>query len=97
MFQPDTDIQRSSTLAAFLKDCGTDSYEDLASRANTDPDWFWGRIIEFAGLRFHRPYTRLRDMSDGPESIRWAVGGAKHHAAHGGAGPARHIDACTVH
>ncbi|KAB2540689.1 AMP-dependent synthetase [Salipiger aestuarii] len=76
MFQPDTDIQRSSTLASFLKDCGTDSYEDLASRANTDPDWFWGRIIEFAGIRFHRPYTRLRDMSDGPESIRWAVGGA---------------------
>jgi acetyl-CoA synthetase len=76
MFQPDTDIQRSSTLAAFLKDCHTDSYEDLASRANSDPDWFWDRIIDFAGIRFDRPYTRLRDMSDGPESIRWAVGAA---------------------
>ncbi|WP_370269419.1 AMP-binding protein [Nioella sp.] len=76
MFQPDTDIRRSSTLAAFLKDCHTDSYEDLASRANSDPDWFWDRIIDFAGIRFDRPYTRLRDMSDGPESIRWAVGAA---------------------
>jgi acetyl-CoA synthetase len=75
MFQPDSDIQRSSTLAAFLKDCGADSYEDLAQRANAEPDWFWDRVINFAGIRFSRPYTQLRDMSDGPESIRWAVGG----------------------
>ena len=76
MFQPDSDIQRSSTLAAFLRDCGADSYEDLARRANAEPDWFWDRIINFAGIKFSRPYTQLRDMSDGPESIRWAVGGA---------------------
>jgi len=75
MFQPDSDIQRSSTLAAFLRDCGADSYEDLARRANAEPDWFWDRIIDFAGIKFSRPYTQLRDMSDGPESIRWAVGG----------------------
>jgi len=75
MFQPDSDIQRSSTLAAFLRDCGADSYEDLAQRANAEPDWFWDRIINFAGIKFSRPYTQLRDMSDGPESIRWAVGG----------------------
>ncbi|WP_111733646.1 AMP-binding protein [Roseovarius amoyensis] len=76
MFQPDSDIQRSSTLAAFLDDCGTDSYEELARRANDEPDWFWSRIIDHAGIQFARPYTVLRDMSEGPESIRWAVGGA---------------------
>jgi acetyl-CoA synthetase len=75
MFQPDSDIQRSSTLAAFLQDCGTETYEDLAHRANSDPDWFWGRIIDHAGIRFSQPYTVLRDMSGGPQSIRWAVGG----------------------
>lgn len=74
MFQPDSDIQRSSTLAAFLDECGTDSYEDLARRANAEPDWFWGRIIDHAGIRFRCPHTVLRDISDGPESIRWAVG-----------------------
>ena len=75
MFQPDSDIQRSSTLAAFLKDCGADSYEDLARRSNAEPEWFWGRIIEHAGIQFDRPYTQLRDISDGPQSIRWGVGG----------------------
>lgn len=75
MFQPDPDIQRSSTLAAFLHDCGTDSYEDLAHRANDDPDWFWGRLIDRAGIKFSHPYTVLRDMSEGPQSIKWATGG----------------------
>ncbi len=75
MFQSDFDIQRSSTLAAFLDDCGIDSYEDLARRANTAPDWFWGRVIDHAGIRFNRPYAMLRDMSEGPDSIRWAVEG----------------------
>ena len=76
MFQPDPDIQRSSTLAAFLKDCGIDSYEALVRRSNEEPDWFWGRIIDHAGIRFRRPHTVLRDISAGPESIRWAVGAA---------------------
>ena len=75
MFQPDSDIRRSSTLAAFLDDCGADSYEDLARRANVEPEWFWGRIIDYAGICFNRPYTQLRDISQGPESIHWAVGG----------------------
>ncbi|KAA0913894.1 AMP-binding protein [Aquicoccus porphyridii] len=75
MFRPDSDIQRSSTLTAFLKDCGIDSYKDLARRANEEPDWFWSRIIDHAGIRFSKPHTVLRDISDGPESIKWAVGG----------------------
>ena len=76
MFQPSPDIQRSSTLAAFLADCAADSYEDLVRRANAAPDWFWRRIIDHAGIRFSRPYLQLRDIFKGPESIRWAVGAA---------------------
>lgn len=76
MFQPGSDIQRSSTLSAFLKDCGAASYADLARRADAEPDWFWARIIAHAGIRFRRPYAQLRDISQGPESIRWAIGGA---------------------
>ncbi|MBE7635737.1 AMP-binding protein [Sneathiella sp. P13V-1] len=75
MFQPDSDIRRTSTLTAFLKDCGLDSYEELVRRSNEEPDWFWRRVIDHAGIRFARPYTRLRDISEGSESVRWAVGG----------------------
>ncbi len=76
MFQPGSDIQRTSTLTSFLKGCGIDSYEELVRRSNEDPDWFWGgQIIDHAGIWFERPYSRLRDISTGPESIRWAVEG----------------------
>ena len=74
MFQPGYEIQRTSTLTAFLKDCGIDSSEELVGRSNEEPDWFWGRIIDYAGIRFARPYPRLRDISEGSESVSWAVG-----------------------
>jgi len=76
MFQPDIDIQANSNLAGFLEDCGIGSYEALAERANTEPDWFWGKILDLADIRFSKPYSQLRDASDGPANIRWAVGGA---------------------
>ena len=76
MFLADPDIRNASTLAAFLEGCGAGSYEELTDRANSDPEWFWTRMLEHAGIRFSRPYERLRDISEGPESIRWGVGGA---------------------
>ena len=74
-FTPPEDIRATSTLKAFLATCGTANYEALAARANTDPDWFWSQVLAYAGVRFQRPYKVLRDISDGPENIRWAVGG----------------------
>ena len=74
MFDPADDIRENSNLAGFLKHCGTDTYEDLLDRSNADPDWFWSQIIDLAGIRFSSPYHSLRDISDGPENIRWATG-----------------------
>ena len=75
MFQPDTDIQANSNITGFLKDYGISSYEALAERANSDPDWFWSKIIALASIRFSKPYSQLRNSDDGPENIRWAIGG----------------------
>jgi len=76
MFSPPEDIRATSTLKRFLTTCGAASYEDLVARANAEPDWFWSQILDHAGIRFQRPYDVLRDISDGPENIRWAVGAA---------------------
>ena len=75
-FSPPKDIAADSTLKAFLDQCGMASYEDLVDRSNADPDWFWTRILERSGTRFQQPYDVLRDISGGPENIRWAIGGA---------------------
>ena len=75
-FTPSDDIRAASTLKAFLSTCGTRTYEDLVARSLDDPEWFWSQVLTYAGVRFQQPYTALRDISDGPENIRWAVGGA---------------------
>ena len=74
MFEADRDIQENSTLTSFLKRSEVDTYGALAKRANTEPDWFWSEILDLANIRFSKPYSQLRDISDGPENIRWATG-----------------------
>lgn len=75
LFSPPKETQANSTLKAFLSKCGLANYEELVSRSNSDPDWFWAQILDHADVRFQRPYDVLRDISDGPENIRWAIGG----------------------
>ena len=76
MFTPDSDIRDNSNLTAFLKKCGLETYEALVERSNTDPDWFWSEMLDLAGTRFSKPYSQLRDISNGPENIRWGTGAA---------------------
>lgn len=76
MFTPAADIQNNSNLAHFLARNKLENYEALTDRSNNDPDWFWSQMIELAGVQFAKPYRQLRDISDGPENIRWATGAA---------------------
>ncbi len=74
MFDPADDIRKNSNLTGFQNHCGADTYEDLLERSNANPDWFWSQIIDLAGIRFSHPFHTLRDITDGPENIRWATG-----------------------
>ncbi len=74
MFRADLDIRDTSTLAAFLARHGLESYEALAERADADPDWLWAEMLKLAGTKFRTPYAKLRDISGGPDSVRWGVG-----------------------
>ena len=76
MFEADQTIKETSTLAAFIDRCGVANYEELVERADRDPDWFWTQILGLTRIRFARPYDRLREIGDGPENIRWGIGGA---------------------
>ncbi len=76
MFTPAADIQNNSNLAHFLARNKLENYEALTDRSNNDPDWFWSQMIELAGVQFAKPYRQLRDISDGPENIRWATSAA---------------------
>ena len=74
MFQADQDIRDNSTLTNFLNQHGFANYEELCDRSNADPDWFWAEILKLARVRFSKPYDNIRDISKGPEFVRWATG-----------------------
>jgi acetyl-CoA synthetase len=52
---------------------GVADFDELLSRADCDPDWFWRAILD--NVRFQTPYEELRDESRGPEFTSWCVGG----------------------
>jgi len=51
------------------------SWDNLVTRADADPEWFWTAVIEFLDLRFGTPFDRILDQTKGPEWAEWCVGG----------------------
>lgn len=69
------DLDRSVT-AAFMTAHGIDRYEELAARSVADPEWFWSAVVDFLGLPFQRPATRVRDEQAGVPWTTWWPDGA---------------------
>ena len=75
VWRPDPAVVRDSNVMAFARSVGCAGYDELAARASADPDWFWDAVLTWGDVRFTKPYTKVRDLSDGPEWARWCVGG----------------------
>ncbi|MEP3244264.1 MAG: AMP-binding protein [Sneathiella sp.] len=73
-FTPPKDIQENSTLGAFLKQYGFESYEDLCQKSNEDPEQFWEMILQWQGIVFKKPYEKIRDARGGPQFTNWCIG-----------------------
>ena len=73
---------------------GVDDIEALVERAAAEPDRFWPEVVEDLDVPFATPFTRVRDISRGPEWTDWFVGGTTNLAAacvhrHAGAAESR--------
>ncbi len=73
IWQPPAELVAASNLKGFLAETGVADYEALLARAEREPSWFWGALLQ--RLRFYRPYDRLLDDSRGAPFARWCVGG----------------------
>ena len=72
---PDADTLAQANLTAFMRAAGAASYDELLARADAEPEWFFGALLEFLDYRFYRPYTRVLDASRGAPWTHWCVGG----------------------
>lgn len=61
--------------AEFMRRHGISAYPELLERSIDDPEWFWDAVVDYLGIPFDEPYTKILDTSDGPEWARWFTGG----------------------
>jgi acetyl-CoA synthetase len=54
---------------------GAAGYNDLHRISVEEPDRFWPAVIDDLGIEFSTPWDSIRDLSQGPEWVRWFVGG----------------------
>jgi acetyl-CoA synthetase len=62
-------------LKQFMDAHGIASYEELLRRSGEDIEWFWDGVIKQLQIEFYEPYTKVVDLSKGPEWARWCVDG----------------------
>ncbi len=73
VWHPPEALIKASNMQAFMNGLGVGDYDDLIKRADEDPAWFWGAVVEL--LKFDVKHDVLLDLTGGPEFARWCVGG----------------------
>jgi len=74
LWEPTPEVIEHSRLKRFMDRHGLGDVEELHRRSTTDLDWFWDATVKDLGIRFHEPYQRVVDLSDGIEWARWFPG-----------------------
>src|SRR4029453_8596531 len=75
VWRPTREYAERTRIARFMRALGVGSLEELQRRSIADPDWYWDAVVRDLGLRWSRPYTRVRDVSRGVQWPRWFEGG----------------------
>src|SRR2546428_421270 len=90
VWRPTREYAERTRIARFMRSLGVGSLEELRRRSVADPDGYWDAVVRALGLRFTRPYARVRDISRGVQWPRWFEGGLMNFADNC---VDRHIDA----
>ena len=75
VWTPDEETLARANVARLMRRHGIESYWELVSRSQAEPEWFWPAAVEDLGLEFSKGWDRVYDDSRGPEWTTW-FGGA---------------------
>src|SRR6185503_12225202 len=73
-WRPSREVIERSRLTGFMRRHDIPDFDTLLERSTTDLDWFWRAVFDDLGIEFYEPFTRVVDLSKGPEWARWCVG-----------------------
>jgi len=74
VWRPTEAFRNATNWQAFMRAEGVADYPALERRAREEPEWFWGALLRFLGIRFRRPWSTVLDVSDGLAWPKWCVG-----------------------
>ncbi|MFL6012449.1 MAG: AMP-binding protein [Gaiellaceae bacterium] len=75
VWTPTPDQVESANVTRLARRLGVERYHDLHRISVDEPERFWPAVVEDLGLEFSEPWTKIVDVSRGPEWARWFVGG----------------------
>ncbi len=75
VWEPNDELTSISQMQKFISAIGVADYDQLLSKADEDPEWFWNAAIDFLDVKFYQPYDKVLDASKGIEWTQWCVGG----------------------
>src|SRR5438552_7325794 len=75
VWHPAPELVAQSNLQRFIQKHELGSYDELMQRSTTDIEWFWDAVLSDLDIRFHNPYSRVVDLSEGKPWAHWCVGG----------------------
>lgn len=70
-----------SRLQQFITELGLADLDELQSRAESDPGWYWNAVVKHLGFTFSPDYTAPLDLSRGKPWAEFFVGGGFNYAA----------------
>jgi acetyl-CoA synthetase len=74
-WRPTGEVISRAQLTRFISLCRLKSFDDLYQRSIEDFEWFTEQLLRFLEIQFDRPYSRIVDLSRGPQWPRWCVDG----------------------
>jgi acetyl-CoA synthetase len=75
VWTPDPATAARTNVGRFQAAHGLATFDDLVRRSIDEPEWFWAAVVEFLGIPFAEPYTKVLDTSRGIEWATWFVDG----------------------
>lgn len=75
VWEPTPDYVERANLTRFMRQHGIKDFNELMRRSTEEVSWFTDAVLKFLGIQFHRPYSKVVDLSDGIQFPQWCVDG----------------------
>jgi acetyl-CoA synthetase len=74
VWTPDEPVLEHANVVRLMRRHGVSSYRELVVRSVEDPEWFWAAIVDDMGIELYEPWSKVVDLSRGPEWANWFLG-----------------------